>query len=407
MEKGFVCILCSAILPLFFSCSVKDDGQEIAAAPEISFSVPGMDVGVEGGMFEVGYNVENGTDGGILSPSAEGTDWIGDMRASDGILTFNVGANGSGESRTAVLTLVYSWDGGADTASVEIRQEAGNLRVMDYMYCSYDGLAGPGVTQWTVRLSDTPDFAEYYRISFMIPMDDGELDYSDLRLPEGSYSTPRTLVQSGTAYVTEGGESSISFAEAEVAVAHTEAGYRLTCGFLTVTKEEISVVYEGSCDVEDNSSASTIGSDVDTELDAHVAVAYYWGDMNNAGTSNWYVLIDPESGTGEGLQLDFYIDGSKTFEDGFPVGTFRPSSSYGAGTFLYGFVLGGYLQGTWYLLFNDSGLVGYAPMSDGVITIDRDGEEYSISIDCTDDCHSDPNSLKIKWSGTLELVDKT
>ena len=127
MEKGLVCILCSAILPLFFSCSVKDDGQEIAAAPEISFAVPGMDVGMEGGIFEVGYNVENGTDGGILSPSAEGTDWIGDMRASDGILSFNVGANGSGESRTAVLTLVYSWDGGADTASVEIRQEAGNL----------------------------------------------------------------------------------------------------------------------------------------------------------------------------------------------------------------------------------------------------------------------------------------
>lgn len=104
-----------------FSVKVVQSGAVPVAEPSLTLTGEGeMEIPVQGGIYEIGFKLENPVEGGEIS--AIGDTWITPV-LNESSVTFAIPAN-EGERREGTLTIKYKWNDGADevVAAVTIRQ---------------------------------------------------------------------------------------------------------------------------------------------------------------------------------------------------------------------------------------------------------------------------------------------
>lgn len=212
--------------------------------------------------------------------------------------------------------------------------------------------------------------------------------------PSGSYWDVYTsygrenifLVESGTCEVSKSGDT-----------------YTIVTTF-RFDNQNITGRYEGPITFFDSSHLSLINADVSLtnltggNLNFYGALSYYADDAYN-----WVIeLFTP---TGDGVSLDILADDDKAYITELPAGTYnvieQMSNEYLLpNTFVPGFVLFQTAAvGCWYYE-ND---MAQAPLIEGTITVARDGENYTIAFDLSDD-YPYGTSHRVKGSYTGPMV---
>ena len=103
----------------------------------------------------------------------------------------------------------------------------------------------------------------------------------------------------------------------------------------------------------------------------------------------------------EGVEFDRKTTAANA-EKGIPTGVLTAGKDGGEGTFTRGFWQD-YEQGSWYLTYNNWDIVAPSgPLTEGTVTISKDGDNYTISLNCTDDLE---NRITGEWTGKAEIYD--
>ena len=103
----------------------------------------------------------------------------------------------------------------------------------------------------------------------------------------------------------------------------------------------------------------------------------------------------------EGVEFDRKTTAANA-EKGIPTGVLTAGKEGVEGTFTRGFWQD-YEQGSWYLTYNNWDIVAPSgPLTEGTVTISKDGDNYTISLNCTDDLE---NRITGEWTGKAEIYD--
>ena len=102
------------------ACNDTPEPEPIVKAPIVTLDKESVEAPAEGGTFSVGYTIENAQEGVVLSV-VEDVEWISDVTAQDGVISFAVAANEAKDERNATLSVEYT---GAETRTIAVAQAA-------------------------------------------------------------------------------------------------------------------------------------------------------------------------------------------------------------------------------------------------------------------------------------------
>ena len=181
--------------------------------------------------------------------------------------------------------------------------------------------------------------------------------------------------------------------------------YTITCDFTTAEGVSVKCTYEGNMVVQGMPGPlSTLTGDYTLDLTDAIAYAEYYGDYYYTGGGNWVLNIDPASGVGDALTVDFVVDGLD-YSAGIPTGTYKAAATDypEPGEYLTGFESGGYLYGTLYLDYVSEGIAGCAPAISGDLNITNNSDgTYELSFSHMDDLG---HTWSGSWAGTISTTD--
>ena len=171
------------------------------------------------------------------------------------------------------------------------------------------------------------------------------------------------------------------------------------------------VAYQGSYSLTDRSDSgnsdgvlSTLTEDCVVACEDWVVELEYYGDYYDNGLSNWYLKMMPENGTGEAIQVDFFVN-DFGFEADF-CGTYTATQALDVMTFFPGICVNDYYMGSWYVTLEDGEISDpKAPLASGSeMTILQNSETgtYTIRIQALDDAE-EPHRIEVDWTGTLQV----
>ena len=168
----------------------------------------------------------------------------------------------------------------------------------------------------------------------------------------------------------------------------------------------VSTSYTGPMEVANMPGPfSTLTGDYTLDLEGAVGTADFYGDFYSTGGGNWYVFLEPTTGT-DGLQLDLVAEGLN-FADGITSGTYTAAATGNPypGEYLVGYNDNGSLGGTMFLGgFTADGYVSeFAPAMSGDLVITNHGDgTYTFSFEFLDD---KGNTWDGEWTGSLSTTD--
>lgn len=195
------------------------------------------------------------------------------------------------------------------------------------------------------------------------------------------------LLSSGADSYTYGGDNPLSPGTGYVAFAIGVS----TNGEITtnIEIEEFTTLSGGS----DSGSGSTPGDKNISNLVQGWFTNY--GDFYEMGATNYWIDIY-NADYSEALILDLQAAPSATSF----VGTYPFNLSYEAGSAISGFIYDSYFCGSYWAALSASGSVSdYALISDGSVTISKDGDNYVLSLNATTD---DGYTITASYNGVLE-----
>lgn len=102
------------------ACNDTPEPEPIVKAPVVTLEKESVEAPAEGGTFSVNYTIENAQEGATLSV-VEDVEWISDVTAQEGVISFVVAANDATEGRNATLTVEYT---GAEARAIAVAQAA-------------------------------------------------------------------------------------------------------------------------------------------------------------------------------------------------------------------------------------------------------------------------------------------
>ncbi len=196
-------------------------------------------------------------------------------------------------------------------------------------------------------------------------------------------------------------------AEGTIDIVLTDENYTVTVDLTSDLGYKIAGTYTGAIQTYDKSYVSNIDSDYTPQLAGLATQAYYYGDYYGVGGNNWLVLIGGFASGTDGMQLDLIVPAEQGFSQGLPAGEYIVGRNYETGTYaaVYGFLNGADLMGTWFLSdFRDEIPYLAAPAKEGSVTIERSGENYTISFDFIDDS-PEKHRVSGEWRGKVEIYN--
>lgn len=102
------------------ACNDTPEPEPTVKAPVVTLEKESVEAPAEGGTFSVNYTIDNAQEGVTLSV-VEDVEWISDITAQEGVISFVVAANDATEGRNATLTVEYT---GAEARAIAVAQAA-------------------------------------------------------------------------------------------------------------------------------------------------------------------------------------------------------------------------------------------------------------------------------------------
>lgn len=415
-----------AAVSLFaMSCEPKDAPEQEVEFQITSDTTVTMDA--EGGTFVIAYTI-SGDDYNNVTAEADDTEIINAINTKQkGYIVVSVSANESYSERSAAVRVTY----GEHSAIIRVNQAA---RVVNYEVVNiaanqlvgkyYGDNIKKGVGHYWIILTkdgfvDGAAVAggEYFRLDLLAPM---PTDESNVRIPDGEYRFDTsqnyeefTIVDIGNtdySWVDDQMEGwALPLADASLTVKANR--FELVA---VVESTEYHVVFEGDYSLTTTVITEHVSSlTEDTVIDVsncNASVASY-GDYWDCGYNNWCIEFVCRSGMKNGtyLVIDFlsnsttdftgtYVDSGFSAEDETKP-DFRP------GVFVPGFRVADdadLLLGSLYVVYKDGLCVSQAPLYEGTVTIEANGNgTYTIAIDALDDA-PEQNRITLNWTGRFE-----
>ncbi len=415
-----------AAVSLFaMSCEPKDAPEQ-----EVEFQITSdttVTMAAEGGTFVIAYTI-SGDDYNNVTAEADDTEIINAINTNQkGYIVVSVSKNESYSERSAAVRITY----GEHSDIVRVNQAA---RVVNYEVINiaanqlvgkyYGDNIKEGVGHYWIILTkdgfvDGAAVAggEYFRLDLLAPM---PTDESNVRIPDGEYRFDTsqnyeefTIVDIGNtdySWVDDQMEGwTIPLADASLTVKANR--FELVA---VVESTEYHVAFEGDYSLTTSVITDHVSSlTQDAVIDVSNCNAYVtsYGDYWSCGCNNWGIEFVCRSGMKNGtyLVIDFlststtdftgrYVDSGFSAEDE-TMPDFRP------GVFVPGFRVADdadLLLGSLYMVYKDGLCVSQAPLYEGTVTIEANGNgTYTIAIDALDDA-PEQNRITLNWTGRFE-----
>lgn len=410
-------LLLTAIAAIVVSCNPATK----QVPPVFTIEDTTVSVDVLGGDFTINYTVENPVKGAEVK-AASSEKWLSIQSCTDGAVAFTVSTNESAESRSATVTVEYVYGDKSLTATVEVVQAADiydwktKLNYTEVYYFStlvepeYESYQLFMYSNWTSAGKPGPGCMVYATIIHStVPCED-----DNVILPDGTYNLgdgPNALFADYTVTQKLSDDGSVydfdrKVTAATLTVKNENGVTNITGEFTDETGEKHWFKYSGQPKIFDKRYESTLKEDVNVDFTGSTLTAYYWGNLESSGASDWIIDVSSDK---QGLQIDIFGDPSADFAGGLPAGNYHPwneAEGYVAGIFDTGYNMMGYLGGSWFYTTDNEGnpVDPKAPLMDGSVKIEKNGEKYTITVDATDDRG---NSIKGTWTGVPVLEDLT
>lgn len=415
-----------AAVSLFaMSCEPKDAPEQEVEFQITSDTTVTMDA--EGGTFVIVYTI-SGDDYNNVNAEADDTEIINAINTKQkGYIVVSVSENESYSERSAAVRITY----GEHSAIIRVNQAA---RVVNYEVVNiaanqlvgkyYGDNIKEGVGHYWIILTkdgfvDGAAVAggEYFRLDLLAPM---PTDESNVRIPDGEYRFDTsqnfeefTIVDIGNTDYSWVDDQMEGWARPLADASLTVKANRFELVAI-VESTEYHVVFEGDYSLTTTVITEHVSSlTEDTVIDVsncNASVASY-GDYWDCGCNNWGIEFVCRSGMKNGtyLVIDFlststtdftgrYVDSGFSAEDE-TMPDFRP------GVFVPGFRVADdadLLLGSLYMVYKDGLCVSQAPLYEGTVTIEANGNgTYTIAIDALDDA-PEQNRITLNWTGRFE-----
>ncbi|MBQ5594133.1 MAG: BACON domain-containing protein [Alistipes sp.] len=423
--RRFIFMLFVAVSLFAMSCEPKDAPEQ-----EVEFQITSdttVTMAAEGGTFVIAYTI-SGDDYNNVVAEADDTDIINNINTNQkGYILVSVSANESYSERSAAVRITY----GEHSAIIRVNQAA---RVVNYEVVNiaanqlvgkyYGDNIKEGVGHYWIILTkdgfvDGAAVAggEYFRLDLLAPM---PKDESNVRIPDGEYRFDLsqnyeefTIIDIGNTDYSWVDDQMEGWAQPLADASLSVAGNRFEL-VAVVDSTEYHVVFEGDYSlttsvITDHVSSLTQDAVIDVS-NCSASVASY-GDYWDCGYNNWCIEFVCRSGMKNGtyLVIDFlsnsttdftgtYVDSGFSAEDETKP-NFRP------GVFVPGFRVADdadLLLGSLYMVYKDGLCVSQAPLYEGTVTIEANGNgTYTIVIDALDDA-PEQNRITLNWTGRFE-----
>lgn len=383
-----------------------------------------------GGNTVVSYSIENGWADGEIS--AESTvDWLSFDTSVQGSVTVIALENAEEEERTAVVTVTYTY-GDTQTQSFEVSVTQSvydyelNATILSGSYFGDDYSAVDGEMIYALFIQDTPQYWIAGHNYYYIGLKAGEPgDMGAIAPPVGTYTASQSegydangmfkIMKNGSGnYMTCGyvnGSTRRQFNSGEITVSKVGVDYMLEGVLVDIYGDTHHFTYTGPISLQDARTEPEPEPDAisllteDLTIDwpnAMLASAYYWGD------NRWTIDIREQYDYNHSVQIEFYAEGTPTSLDGLPASTFTMSDTKEIGTALIGTLSqstfgGATCSGSWVYNRNGSAYSGEAaPFVNGEVTISRDGNNHTVTVDVYDDA---ANKITVNASFTATAIN--
>lgn len=406
---------------MFCACDTVQREEDEERLPEISLDKSVLNVGEDGGVFEVGYSLSYTMEGGTVKVSSP-VDWIS-MADNGSSVIVTVAPNGIKEARDTSVTVEY-WLGNTFVAdSIYVEQDAlsyDHKLVASNAVCEYSGdmYGMPGsLHNYYLMVSDLGwdvGNAKVYKFDIFLPEPDNA---TRLSLPAGEYllsgtsgTEPMTFTKQYSMYSVNNQSAteniSVGFTEGKLMVERQGNDYVLDAVLTDVTGETHHMTYFGPIDFEDYYEpvpevSSILTEDYSADLSEARLEATYDGDYYGYGTYIWYLHILNEGWTGD----SFIIELCSPYDDpeSIPGHEYAISLSGDEFTAIQGYPSLPFESGSWlYYYDEDAAQTKVSPLNSGVISVTHnDDGTTTVEIDCMDDNLDDPHKITGVWTGTI------
>lgn len=406
----------AAGVTLILSCGSSDTNSAGTSETEIILTEY-VQISCEGGPRILEYTVTRPVEGAVVIADAGGADWIdGTDTSVEGIIAFEAEENEEDESRMAVMTVRYVYDGGEAVAVVNLIQDAAGYTYdfsIENAYGIYFGALDrtPGmryVLCLTEKSVESGSFGPGLNYRFDIYAE-RPADLTDIRLPEGLYELSRNYepgcLNSDNTYMYDGDtERHLFFIKCSLSISYDGDNIVAVADILDQNGETHRVCYTGLIVFDDQSYYSSFDSDYQAVFSGCSGEAEYLGDYYGNGCSTFAVEIVPVSGNGQYLMLELLAPESANVETGIPSGSYAVDWSEREFTVLPGILIDGYMANSWLSACENNSVVKpWSPLSGGSVDISADGGIYTITLRSVDDNPMNPHSLIGTWSGEIEI----
>lgn len=424
----FTLLLSFAAAALVLSCEKKEETPVTpeGGSPSISITEQGnFSIAFDAASSSIHYTVTNPVEGGQVIPEAS-ADWITDFDTSiEGTVTILTEENTDTVSRNAILTLRYEYEGCEEDikAQINLIQEAcpyTYIKELPLAYGYYYGTRTGSVPNYYLSLAENPMLNNIIGDGYTYVLDIYGSEPDDMNAIAPAAGTYRlgdafdawtfNSQNSSVRIKTAEGTSSISFTDGTLTVTQEGDQYMYEAILTDSNKDVHYITYTGPVSLSDfsqGSYVSTLSEDHKADMTGATCSAYYYGDTyvytSGIQTSNWQIFLS-KLPNGDHFTLDICAPPTSNMETGITPGVYALlDCDYGVNTALKGFITGGTKMGSWFRTYEKGAEVDpIAPLDSGNITISRDGDTYTITIQAWDD-QPQPKAITATWTGSIQL----
>lgn len=381
----------------------------------------------DGGSFEITYNLANPVEGTAVKATVVNSVMITEAdTATAGVVNVTISENTTEAIREGAVIVSY----GALSFTVVVEQDYAIVEkpaecvdiVANQLVGNYygDNLKEGVGHYWIILTKDgfvdgsAVAGGEYFRLDLIAPM---PADPANVKIPDGEYSLDYTLRYDPYTIVDIGNTDYSWVDEYMEGWAMPLEDAKLTvngnCFYLEafVNNTDYHVTFEGDYSLSTNvitDHVSSLTKDTIIDVSNCSATVSSYGDYWDCGCNNWSIEFLCYDGMKYGtyLVIDFlnnsttdftgrYVDTGFTAED-------ETKPNFRAGTFVPGFRVStdsDLLLGSLFMVYKDGLCVSQAPLYQGTITIEANGDgSYTINIDALDDAPQQ-NRITLTWTG--------
>ena len=375
----------------------EENGGKEALDPVLNLSEKVIQATADGGVYELACSIDNPVEGAVLDLAPD-SEWISAWEFTGEKLSVTVDPNYDNADRNAVIAVTYTYGEGLvleDQISVhQVYQYDYNLEAKFLDAGGYFTGRSGNEPDWCFYLSDLGMNADggmqanatYYRLDICAGV--APEDYTDIFLPEGTYSLSDNIMSG----------SFFGVVNADV-TEYTELA-DLEEGTLTVTRNGENYVYEAvltdengkvhhvlytgpvSMDLYSYEGYQIINQDITMENIKLASNVSYTGRSGDVMALTWSLAATPESGdypfTILAIEMYAPYDQYKLIP-----GTYRIGSDFSANTMYPGYIdaSSGYAFGTYAQYLPGPGYAVLALISDGTLEVAEDADGiYTIDI---------------------------